>query len=150
MVALAVIGQLLLASGLDRAEAGGEKKTRQVTICGIIADPNSTAIDPKLAKIEPELRKLLPNHGFKLLDVQSKTLHPGQSVACNLKSGGYTADAILDDPLDANGKVRLTCQLAQYNVVQLQTMVTTPPNQLFFCDQALANGTHLLIGVGAR
>jgi hypothetical protein len=130
------------------ARAGGDK-SRQVTICGIIAVPNSTAMDPKLAKIGPQLRKLLPNHGFKLLDVKSKPLHEGQSVACELQPG-YTAEAMLEESRDENGKVKIRCMLLRETIPLNQTLVTTPANQLFFCDQELADGSHLLIGVGAR
>jgi hypothetical protein len=35
-------------------------------------------------------------------------------------------------------------------VIQFSTPVTTPANQLFFCDQKRGDGTHLLIAVGAR
>ena len=150
-----VIGLALIAGsmgGFPRAEAArpAGDKSRQVTVCGIIATAGGDSVDPKLAKIQPQLTKLLPGYSFKLLDVQSKQLRPGQSVACDLKGGGYTANAILVKPLDENGKVQIGAQLLLNNVVQLETMVTTPPNQLFFCDQALSHGSHLLIAVGAR
>jgi len=131
----------------SRARAG--EPARQVTVFGIVATPQSPTIDPKLAKIEPQLRKLLPNHGFRLLDVQSKRLVAGQSVACNL-GGGFVAATALVQPLDANGKVQLRCELSWNEESQLETLVTTPPNQLFFCDKPLLDGSHLLIGVGAR
>ena len=142
-------GSMLGVATATFARPAGDK-TRQVTVCGIIATPGGTTVDPKLAKIQPQLDKLLPGHSFKLLDVQSKQLNPGQSVSCNLKAGGYTANAVLIKPVDGNGKVQVGCQLLLHNVVQLETMVTTPPNQLFFCDQALSDGSHLLIGIGAR
>lgn len=150
LIALAWSAPWIFGGPSSTVAWGGKQKTRQVTICGIIATPGGTTIDPKLAKIAPQLRKLLPMHGFKLLDVQSKQLHPGQSVSCNLQAGGYTADAVLENPQDDNGKVQVRCQLSLHMVVQVDTLVTTPPNQLFFCDQALSNGSHLLIGVGAR
>jgi hypothetical protein len=34
--------------------------------------------------------------------------------------------------------------------VLFDTLVATPPNQLFFCDRMIAGGQRLLIGVGAR
>ncbi len=124
-------------------------KARQVTICAIIADPSNQTIDPRLAAIGPQLRKLLPNHGFTLVDVKSKRLNSGQSVVCNL-GGGLTAEALLVEPLDDNGKVQIKCDLWLNSVSQFSTAVATPPNQLFFCDQKRMNGTHLLIAVGAR
>jgi hypothetical protein len=122
---------------------------RQVTVFGVIATPLDTAIDPKLAKVEPQLRKLLPNHGFKLLGVRSKRLTAGQTLTCPLEDG-FNAAATLTQPVDENGKVQIRCAVSQNESVQLESVVTTPPNQLFFCEKALPNGTRLLVGIGAR
>ncbi len=122
---------------------------RQVTLFGVIASPYDTAVDPKLEKILPQLRKLLPNHGFKLLDVQSKRLTAGQTVTCDLEQG-FTTTATLIQPVDDNGKVQLRCAVLQNQTVVLESLVTTPPNQLFFCEKSLPNGTRLLVGIGAR
>jgi hypothetical protein len=122
---------------------------RQVTVFGIIAVPNSQAIDPKLERIESQLRKLLPNHGFKLIEVKSKRLMAGQAVRCDL-GGGWTVSTVLIEPLDDDGKVRLRCDLLLNEIPQFETLVSTPPNQLFFCDRMRADGSHLLIGIGAR
>ncbi|MDR3635761.1 MAG: hypothetical protein P4L84_18310 [Isosphaeraceae bacterium] len=122
---------------------------RQVTVCGIVADPNNLDVDPKLAQIQPQLSKLLPKHGFRLIEVKSKRVKGGQSVVCDL-GGGYSAEALLVEPLDENGKVQLKCDLTLNAVSQFSTLVTTPANQLFFCDQKRGDGTHLLIAVGAR
>ncbi|GAC1470058.1 MAG: hypothetical protein NVSMB9_14710 [Isosphaeraceae bacterium] len=122
---------------------------RQVTLFGVIASPDDLTIDPKLARIRPQLRKLLPDHGFKLLDVQSKRLTEGQTISCDLE-GRFTATATLSQALDENGKVELRCAVLQNQVTRLETRVTTPTNQLFFCEKALDNGTRLLIGIGAR
>jgi hypothetical protein len=122
---------------------------RQVTLFGVLASPGDRKIDPKLAKIEPQLRKLLPNHGFRLLDVRSKRLTSGKTVGCDLESG-FTAEATLLQPTDANGKVQLRCAIRWNDEVQLETVVATPPNQLFFCDKKVDGGNRLLIGVGAR
>lgn len=130
------------------ARAGGDD-ARQVTVCGIVADPNSKTVDPKLAQIQPQLNKLLPGYGFKLIDVKSRRVKGGQSVLCEL-GGGYSAEALLVEPLDENGKVQLRCDLTLNSVSQFSTLVTTPANQLFFCDQKRGDGTHLLIAVGAR
>ncbi len=141
----ALIG--LLAAPAARAQQ--RKPGRQVTIFGIVATPNNTAIDPKLASIAPQLRELLPNHGFRLLDVKTKRLSAGQSVACDL-GGGVSAATTLIQPIDDDGKVQLRCELLENDVRQNATLVTTPPNQLFFCDKVLNNGSRLLIGIGAR
>lgn len=145
--ALVLAGMLLSLVPPCRAQSG--KTGRQVTLFGIIATPNNPMIDPKLKSIAPQLRKLLPDHGFKLLDVQSRRLVSGQSVQCKL-GGGFVASTTLVTPLDEDGKVELQCEIVQNNLPQLGTLVATPPNQLFFCDKMLENGSRLLIGVGAR
>jgi hypothetical protein len=125
---------------------------RQVTLFGVIATPNDPRIDPKLSKVEAQLRKLLPNHGFRLLDVKTKRLTAGQTLACDLGAGagGFQAATTLIQPIDENGKVQLRCAVLLNQNVQLESLVTTPPNQLFFCDKMLPDGTRLLIGIGAR
>ena len=145
-----LIGAWLAAAALSGpvARAGGDD-ARQVTVCGIVADPSTKYVDPKLAQIQPQLSKLLPGYGFKLIEVKSRRVKGGQSVVCEL-GGGYTAEALLVKPLDDNGKVQLQCDLTLNSVSQFSTLVTTPANQLFFCDQKRGDGTHLLIAVGAR
>jgi hypothetical protein len=146
-VGLALAALMVLAPAVARAQSEGS--ARQVTVFGIVATPNQTAIDPKLHAIAGQLRRLLPNHGFRLLDVQSKRLAAGQSVTCNL-GNGFTSATTLMQPLDPNGKVVLRCEILENTVPQLATLVSTPPNQLFFCDKMLPSGSRLLIGVGAR
>jgi hypothetical protein len=145
----AVLASLIAAPIPTRggSEEGGP--ARQVTLFAVVATPGSQTIDPKLKRIAPQLRKLLPGHGFKLLDVQSKRLEAGESVRSDL-GRGLSASTALVQPLDENGKVVLRCTLSQNEVVQFDTMVTTPPNQLFFCDRPLGDGSRLLIGIGAR
>jgi hypothetical protein len=122
---------------------------RQVTLFGVIATPDDMRIDPKLAKIAPQLRKLLPNHGFRLLSVRTKRLTAGATVKCPLGEG-FTATTTLTEAVDADGKVKLRCEVLREGNVVLESQVTTPPNQLFFCDKALPDGTRLLVGIGAR
>ena len=95
------------------------------------------------------MNELLPKHGFRLLDAQSKRIVAPQSVTCNL-SNGYTVTVSLVKSLDENGKVELRCELFQDKARQFSTLVKTPLNQLFFCQRALPDGSQLLIGVGAR
>jgi hypothetical protein len=150
-----LLAMAALAVALDprlprvQAQPQAAEPARQVTLFAVIAVSGSSVIDPKLAGIEPQLRKLLPGHGFKLLDVRSKRLHAGESVHCDLGTG-WTAASDLVQPLDPDGKVELRCRLWQNDIVQFDTRVATPPNQLFFCDRMIDNGKRLLIGVGAR
>jgi hypothetical protein len=122
---------------------------RQVTVFAILATADSTMIDPRLAGVEAQLRKVMPEHGFKLLDVQSKRIGAEQAVTCDL-GNGYKARTELVRPLDENGKVELRCSLVLKAEPQFSTLVKTPPNQLFFYERSLKDGSRVLIGVGAR
>jgi len=139
-----------LASNSPTAWAqGAGGPSRQVTVFGIVAIPNSSVLDPKLEAIAPQLRRLLPGHGFKLLDVRSKRLATGQAVFCDL-GGGASVGTTLLVPEDQNGKVQLRCEILQDGLPQYATIVSTPANQLFFCDKTRADHTRILIGIGAR
>jgi hypothetical protein len=138
-----------LTTPAEAPAQSADAPARQVTVFGVLATPDDAHTDPKLAKIEPQLRKLLPKHGFRLLDVQTKRLTSGKSLTCDLEDG-YTASTTLVEPLDLNGKVQLRCTLLQKQAVRFETKVTTPANQLFFCDKVLENGSRILIGIGAR
>ena len=135
-------------AGRDGCKAADDE-ARQVTVFGVIATPGSKTADTNLATIKTQLDKLLPKHGFKLLDAQSKRIVAGESVTCDLRNG-YTVVTSLVQPVDENGKVQIRCELFRDQDRQFSTVVKTPPNQLFFCQRALQDGSQLLIGVGAR
>jgi hypothetical protein len=138
---------------VSRAEvrsSSTEVEARQVTVFGVIATPQGKTPDSStLATIKAQLDKLLPKHGFKLLDAQSKRVEAGESVTCEL-GDGYSVLTSMVEMLDENGKVQLRCELFKDDVRQFSTLVKTPLNQLFFCQRPLQNGSQLLIGVGAR
>lgn len=144
---------LLLALAVSRPSPApgqvSDDPARQVTLLGVLATPHDPRIDPKLTRFEPQLRKLLPGHGFRLLDVQSKRLTAGQSLGCRLQ-GGFRAEITLLQPTDGNGKVQIRCALRLNDTLDRETVVATPPNQLFFSDKTIPGGNRLLIGVGAR
>jgi hypothetical protein len=156
-VAVAVLAFCALATGLSglrlsRAEMdtkSADDLVRQVTVFGVVATPESKTADSNLTSIHAQLDKLLPKHGFRLLDAQSKRLETGDSVTCKL-SGGYTVVTSLVQSVDENGKVQLRCELFHDEERQFSTLVKTPLHQLFFCQRALKDGSQLLIGVGAR
>jgi hypothetical protein len=169
VMAMVVVGLGLGPGGWRRARAeSGDDGARQVTVFAILAKPGSKVVDSKLASIEAQLNRLLPHHGFKLLDAQSKPLVAGESVVSDLGQG-YTVETSLvprvDDPdllgaavgvLAAQlekplGKVHLRCELFLNHTLQFSANVQVPLNQLFFCERPfLDDGTKLLIGVGAR
>ena len=129
---------------------GGESTGRQVTVFAVLATRNAPTADPRLNNnVKAQLRKILPDHGFKLLDVQSKNIEVNQALTCDL-GGGYTAETVLVKSLDENGKVQLRCKVAHDKVPEFTTLVKTPVNQLFFYERSLKNGSRVLIGVGAR
>jgi hypothetical protein len=142
---------LIVQPAVDSPQKATAAETaRQVTAFAILAIPNSATIDPRLtANVKAQLHKILPDHGFKLLDVQSKRIEVDQAVTCNLGKG-YTAETTLVRPLDENGKVHLRCKIALEKATQFSTLVKTPANQLFFYERSLKDGSRVLIGVGAR
>jgi hypothetical protein len=146
---LAPVSVVLADSILRRGRTQDDVESRQVTLFAVIATKDNPKIDPKLAKISPQLRKLLPGHGFRLLSVKTKRLMPGGTLTVPL-GGGLTATTTLNEALDANGKVKLKCEVIREQDILLESLVTTPPNQLFFCDKMLPNGERLLVGIGAR
>jgi hypothetical protein len=147
-LALGLCGLHVSRAGVHLNNNDGE--TRQVTVFGVIATPDGKTPDSsKLANIKAQLDKLLPKHGFKLLDAQSKRVEAGESVTCEL-GDGYSVLTSMVEMLDENGKVQLRCELFKDDVRQFSTLVKTPLNQLFFCQRPLQNGSQLLIGVGAR
>jgi len=154
-VVMLAFGGLALGLGglrVSRADVKVEPAddvARQVTVFAIVATPGSKQVDSKLSTIKTQLDKLMPQHGFKLLDVQSKRLVTGESVACDLRNG-YTTQTKLVGPVDENGKVPLRCELFLNQNREFSTLVKTPLNQLFFCERELQDGSRLLIGVGAR
>jgi hypothetical protein len=156
VVVLAFGGLALGLGGLrvSRAEvkvepAEADNAARQVTVFAIVATPGAKTVDSKLSRIKTQLDKLMPQHGFKLLDVQSKRLVTGESVTCDLRNG-YTTQTELVGAVDENGKVPLRCELFLNQNREFSTLVKTPMNQLFFCERQLQDGSALLIGVGTR
>jgi hypothetical protein len=146
---LATTAALLGAGTRDGGDASADSSL-QVTVFGIVAKPDDSAIDPKLANIATALRKFRPDHGFALRGVKGKRIAPGESVRCDL-GDELVAEAQLVRGLDGDGKVRIKFTLSRAGRAEFTTTVTTPPNQLFFCEKPLSGGTdRLLIGVGAR
>lgn len=130
------------------ADSSSPPLAHQVTVFGIVADPNLKTIDPKLVEIAEQLQRLRPGHGFALWGVKSARLANGGAVSCPLRDG-LTVEVTLAG-LTNTGKVRLEVALLQNGATQFRTAVTTPPNQLFFCERPLPDGARLLIGIGAR
>jgi len=153
-VALALGGLTLGLCGLrmSRADVNAEPDddlAQQVTVFAIIATPGTKTVDSNLLTIRPQLDRLMPRHGFKLLDSQSKRIVKGESVTCDL-GNGYTAQTELVQAMDDHGKVQLRCELSLDGARQFSTLVKTPLNQLFFCRRKLRDGAELLLGVGVR
>lgn len=129
----------------------GMTMSRQVTLFAIHAIPGGTETDPKLKAIAPQLRRLMPNHGFQLVNVQSSPLRVNQSITCKVSDQlGVKADLV--SALGPDGKVQFRFALVDtpHGMPLATTIISTPPNQLFFCDKVLDDGTKVLIGIGAR
>jgi hypothetical protein len=147
MVVCAALG--LSATRPAVAQQEGYDTSRQVTLFGILATPNDDSLDPKLKPIGPQLRRLFPNHGFKLLGVETQRVGVGQSLPLAL-GAGYEAQAQLVSPLDINGKAQLRFELDHNNTFDFATLVTTPLNQLFFLEKRFPDGSRLVMGIGVR
>ena len=91
----------------------------------------------------------MPDHGFKLLDVENERLKPGEAVECDL-GNGLILKAKMTAWLDDSGKVALDVSLDDDGREQFLIAVATPINQLSFLDKKLDGGDRLLIGLGAR
>jgi hypothetical protein len=146
LIAVLALG---VASAPKPAPAQFMAANRQVTVFGVLATPGQAKDDEKLKDVLPQLRALLPGHSFKLLKVESKRMVAGDGIQCDLGSG-FVASSRLIAPLDANGKVQLQFDLSVQGLSQFQTIVTTPPNQIFYINRMLPNGERLIIGIGAR
>jgi hypothetical protein len=134
------------------APSSNQDRDWQVTVLGILVMPRATgdAFDPRLSNFKNPLRKLIPaDHGCMLLDVRSDRLSSGQSLQCDLGKDRLAKVTLLD-PLNPDGKVKLRCELTQGKKRLSISEVASPPNQLFFCEHSLGDGSKLLIGVGAR
>ncbi|WZO98566.1 hypothetical protein EP7_000146 [Isosphaeraceae bacterium EP7] len=142
------LAALMLALTFGAGEASAQEESKQVTLFGIRATPGSKYVDPRLSTIAPQLRQILPGHGFKLIDARTRRLGVDEAMKCKMGSE-IEASAELLDPLDANGKVQLRFGLTVDGQEHV-TIVTTPANQLFFADRPLADGSRLLLGMGAR
>jgi len=140
-----IVGEEKPATPASSAAPSG----RQVTAFAILAVPDSSELDPRLDAVEKQLHKVLPGFGFRVLDVKTKWIETGGSIACDL-GNGYKAETLLLKPLDENGKVQLRCSLNLKGKKEFSTLVRSPLNQLFFYERTLKPGTRVLIGVGAR
>jgi hypothetical protein len=135
--------------GTEARRLPADDSVRQVTVFTILATPDPKAIDPSLDAIKNQLAKVLPDHGFKLLEVKSKRIGPGGSVTCDL-GNGYKARTELVRSFDENGKIHLRCELTCNGTKEFSTLVKTPVNQLFLYERTLQQGRRVLVGVGAR
>ena len=124
----------------------------QVTVIGMQVTPGEAdgGMDPRLASIKNQLRKLIPaNHGVKLLDVRSDRISVGKAIRCDLGKD-RRVEVTLVDPLGMEGKIKLHYELSEGKRRLTASDVSSPLNQLFFCEHKLEDGSRLLIGVGAR
>ena len=142
------------ASAKESNADASDSPAFQVTVISLLVTPGESsgaqAQDPRLARIKNQLGKLVPkNHGYKLLDVRSDRLSSGQTVTCDLGKNRRAKVTLLDSA-ESDGKAKLRCELIKEKAKLSVSEVTTPLNQLFFCEHKLEDGSRLLIGVGAR
>jgi len=122
---------------------------RQVTVMVIRAKKNAPTTDPKLAPFESRLTQLLPEFGFSLENGKSRELAEGEALDLMLKMEKKLSVRMVDAE-DADGKVQMKVRCETGSQVLIDSMIRTPPNQLFFLDHRIDDTEHLLIAVGAR
>jgi hypothetical protein len=140
------------AGDLKTSNADADTPPRQVTVIAILVEPGKSGgtPDPRLSRIKPQLRKLIPDgHGLRLLDVRSDRLSVDETLKCDLGKG-RSARVTLIAPDDSEGKIKLRCELLDGKNRLSASDVSTPLNQLFFCEHSFEGGKKILIGVGAR
>ncbi|GAC1303893.1 MAG: hypothetical protein NVSMB14_12000 [Isosphaeraceae bacterium] len=120
-----------------------------VTVCGILAVPGREDVDPRLKRIAGRLRKLYPHHGFRLLAVTSRGLSIDQPLYCKLDVSRI-ARVTLEDPADADGKLRLLLSLDEAERSRLRVRVSLPPSQLVPLEHKLPDRSILLLSLAAR
>ena len=147
LVAAIALGAAAFVPATARGQ--GMVPGRQVTVFGVLATQGQGQDDPKLKDILPQLRAAMPGHSFKLLKVASKRVAAGEAVECDL-GGGSVAATRLMTPLDANGKVQLQFQFSDNGLPIYSSVVSTPPNQVFYVNRVIGPGERLIIGIGAR
>lgn len=121
----------------------------QVTAMTILAEKGTGETDPKLATVNGRLMQILPGHYFRLVEGRTSRLEPGQSFAIKAAQESVLTVA-LNRAMNEDGKVQLDLVLKSKNQEQFETVVKTPPNQLFFIDQKMSDSQRQLIAVGAR
>ncbi|WP_165227354.1 hypothetical protein [Aquisphaera insulae] len=136
------------ALALAQEQAGGDG-ARQVTVLAILATPGTKEMDTRLGSVRTQLRKAMPDHGFRLIEVESKRLKVGESITCDV-GRDYTARTTLKDAVEETGKIRLRCEFSRGKVVEFSKEIRSPVNQLFFYERTLDDGKRVLIGVGVR
>lgn len=120
-----------------------------VTVCGILAVPGRDDMDPRLKRIATRLRKLYPNHGFRLSAVTSRGLSTDQTLYCKLDLSRI-ARVTLENPADADGKLRLLLSLDEADRNCLRLRIALPPSQLVFFEHQLPDRSILLLSLAAR
>lgn len=137
--AVAVVG--------DEPKAGA---AQQVTVFAIQAARGGKTSDARLDAMKSRLEKLKPGHGFTLLDVRIRPIVAGESAVVSNLANGCKIKTTLTQSADENGKFEIRCEMSQGKGKPTATRVRAPLNQLFFLEYPLADGSTLLVGVGAR
>lgn len=122
---------------------------RQVTVMTIQAIKGGGPFDQRLANVSAQLSQILPGHQFKLIEGRTRRITTKE--AFTVKAGENSVLTIeMREPFSADGKVHLNLRLAIAGRETFESVIKTPPNQLFFLDRRLNEKDRLLIAVGAR
>ncbi len=148
---LAVLASVLIPAAIavvdDEPKVGA---TRQVTVFAIQAQRGGKTTEPRLDAIKARLEKLKPGYGFTLLDVSSGSIVAGESAVVSKLANGCKIKTTLTQSADDSGKFEIRCEMSRGKDKPTATRVKTPLNQLFLLEYPLADGSVLLVGIGAR
>lgn len=115
----------------------------------ILAEKGTGELDPKLETVNDRLLQILPGHFFKLIEGRTSRLEEKQFFTIKASQDSKLS-VTLNQTATEEGKVELVLKLNRNNQQVFESVVKTPPNQLFFVDQKISDTQRQLIAVGAR
>lgn len=121
----------------------------QITAMTILAEKGTGQLDPKLETVNDRLLQILPGHFFKLIEGRTTRLEENQFFTIKASQDSKLSVTLKQATTD-EGKVELVLKLNRKNQQVFESVVKTPPNQLFFVDQKISDTQRQLIAVGAR
>lgn len=113
---------LFLVGSMPTFACPDEKVAIKVTLVVILASEEGNFVDPRLKAIAEEIQKLNPNlKSFKLKNMQSKSLKPGEKVMWPLVENRQ-AEMVVKHGADRENRVRLAITAPSMGQIEYQTV----------------------------